>query len=663
MKKIFLLLSLFIFVSSFSQDKSYEAPKKIAFQPMFSVGSSYYNSLGDIRGPNGNYLLGNMGVNTGIRMNITKDLDLSFLFTSNAKLYEKSELQSFETDINSIGFTLDYTLSNLLNKSKLSPFATIGANWMYFSTNSEFTETGVNLPIGTGISLDVSERIRFDIGTNYHLSFADLDNASANIKNNDNFMSVNFTIHYDLFTPKPDYYNYYDESNYTNINFKALDLEDSDSDGVSDIDDNCPSTPNGVKVDEFGCPYDGDGDGIPNYLDEELNTVSGAVVNERGVKITDEEYKSMYSDYEAASRKYAKIYNDIEINRDDFTSDNAYLIAIANAFNKKYNQETQDLTKGKRYKVQIGKFKDDIPSYLINKFLSYKDLESIPQSDGFIIYALGGYEFVDDAENRKMEIEINDREVEAKIIICEDGKCINYEYPIKNEISEEIVTNNSESDQSTILNDSIEIVKSTTIQKDTINKNTEEIVYRVQLGYFEKELSSNIFRGLNVIPIKKGKGTFYLIGSFDEYQDALIKQSEMKARGFKDAFIVTYKDGERINVSTAISSVKRKKEKKSNTIKKTYEKPKYNIQFVVQIGVWSDLNSETKQKIKSIGGAEKVLDKGDIYKYIVGRFTSLSEAQSKKSQAIKKGFADAFIYALKDGKRIRIKEALRLLNE
>ena len=75
------------------------------------------------------------------------------------------------------------------------------------------------------------------------------------------------------------------------------------------------------------------------------------------------------------------------------------------------------------------------------------------------------------------------------------------------------------------------------------------------------------------------------------------------------------------------------------------------------------MNSETKQKIKSIGGAEKVLDKGNIYKYIVGRFTSFSEAESKKSQVIKKGFTDAFIYALKDGKRIRIKEALKLLNE
>ena len=37
----------------------------------------------------------------------------------------------------------------------------------------------------------------------------------------------------------------------------------------------------------------------------------------------------------------------------------------------------------------------------------------------------------------------------------------------------------------------------------------------------------------------------------------LIKLSEMKARGFEDLFIVTYKNGERINISTAITTQKR----------------------------------------------------------------------------------------------------------
>ena len=170
MKKIFLLLSLFICSQSFSQQRSYEVTEK-DFQPMFSIGSGYYNSLGDIKGPDGNYLLGNMGINTGIRINLFENLDLSFLFTSNAKLYENEGEQSFETDLNSLGFNLDYTFNNILENTKLSPFATFGTQWMYFYTNSESLESGFNIPLGLGISLDVSERIRFDIGMNYHLSF------------------------------------------------------------------------------------------------------------------------------------------------------------------------------------------------------------------------------------------------------------------------------------------------------------------------------------------------------------------------------------------------------------------------------------------------------------------------------------------------------------
>ena len=78
-------------------------------------------------------------------------------------------------------------------------------------------------------------------------------------------------------------------------------------------------------------------------------------------------------------------------------------------FNLKYNESNKELPKGKRYKVQIGRFSDDIPSYLINKFLSYEDLESIPQEDGSFIYAVGDYQIIDDAENRQMNIETKDR--------------------------------------------------------------------------------------------------------------------------------------------------------------------------------------------------------------------------------------------------------------
>ncbi|MCM1034467.1 MAG: DUF5723 family protein [Paludibacter sp.] len=63
--------------------------------------------------------------------------------------------------------------------------------------------------------------------------------------------------------------------------------KDKDKDGVIDKYDLCPSTPKGVKVDEFGCPIDTDGDGVPDYLDECPNTPTEAygLVDEKGCPI------------------------------------------------------------------------------------------------------------------------------------------------------------------------------------------------------------------------------------------------------------------------------------------------------------------------------------------------------------------------------------------
>jgi len=655
MKKLFLLLFLLGFTTTFAQEKDYEVEEKVTFQPMFSVGSGYYNSLGDIKGPEGNYLLGNMGLSTGIRINLNENIDMSFLFTSNAKLHEKDlDNNYFETDLNSLGFNFDYTFHNILSNTRLSPYATFGAQWMYFKTTTNeikkaVQESGMNIPLGIGISLDVSERIRFDIGMNYHLAFSDIDHAT-DLLNNDNFTVVGFTMHYDLFTPKPKEINYYDESYYVDVNFKALDIEDSDGDLVPDIDDYCPETPEGVKVNGFGCPLDDDNDGVPNWLDEQENTAFGAVVDERGVQLTEEQFKSMYSEYEAASREYANFYNESEIQRENFKTVNEYLIAKANAFNQAFN-EGNDLNAivGKRYKVQLGRYSDDIPSYLINKFLSYEDLESIPQLDGTIIYAVGSYDNINDAENRQMNIEISDRIAETIIIIDENGIVSNYSPPILEEEEIEVATNEVEIDSTT----------TEEVKEETIAANKDKVIYRVQVGYYEKELSYDIFEGVNVIPIRKGNGTFYMVGAFTEHQDALIKQSEMKTRGFSDAFIVTYKNGERINVSTAIKTERENKRKK---IIKEERNPTINLKFFVQIGVWGNtVDGKTMSKLEQIGGAEKIHIKANLYKYITGSYNSLEEAELRKSEAVDGGFDDSFIYAEHNGVRVRLKDAKLLL--
>lgn len=60
---------------------------------------------------------------------------------------------------------------------------------------------------------------------------------------------------------------------------------DSDTDGVPDGIDLCPDTPAGIEVDIYGCPLDNDKDGIPDFKDQQLDTPLGAVVDENGVAL------------------------------------------------------------------------------------------------------------------------------------------------------------------------------------------------------------------------------------------------------------------------------------------------------------------------------------------------------------------------------------------
>ncbi len=58
---------------------------------------------------------------------------------------------------------------------------------------------------------------------------------------------------------------------------------DSDKDGVCDGIDKCPESPAGVAVDVKGCPLDTDGDGVPDYKDRQADTPKGALVDSVGV--------------------------------------------------------------------------------------------------------------------------------------------------------------------------------------------------------------------------------------------------------------------------------------------------------------------------------------------------------------------------------------------
>ncbi|MAM05546.1 MAG: hypothetical protein CMD06_06290 [Flavobacteriales bacterium] len=668
---------LFTFFSTSAQKGYYEQELEMPFQPRFSLGSGYYSAQADIKGPKTNNLLGNIGFKAGMRFNVAKNTDISLLF-SDFKLSETSE-NKFSSEVNSVGLHLNYTFNNLFKNNNISPFINLGVEqvnyktvtWENYDVKNQFAgktihpkESSFMVPVGLGLALNVSERIRFDVSFNYITSLADFDLQEPSSV--DNIILADFVIHYDFFTlvpkkPKTD------DSFYSDVNFKAFEVEDEDGDLVPDVNDRCLKTPQGVEVDVYGCPLDDDKDGIANYLDKELNTLEGALVDEFGVTLTDEKYRSMY-DYEVASRKYANVYNNSEIQKDDYQNINDYLIAKANAFNKKYNNELEDSNKGLRYKIQIAKYDEDISENEQIRLLSIDDLESVAQDDGYIIYMVGNYKSIDDAQNRlyKLEAEgFND------VYLLEDIDGYIKEYVEELEMP---IDNNQKMDSSDDKDEIKDEKKNINEVEETLNVNTDKTIYRVQIGAYEVKLSDEIFNGIdNVIHMKDSDGLIkYMTGSFVDKKPAVDYMFQMRARGFEDAFVVSYKNGKR-----SIEYFVQKKQEKSRKAKSSpkasnnkallnnasKEKIKVNIQYTVQIFVGkASLSAENLEKMSKVGNVTSEQSGTEMYKYYAGKYQDFSEATARVLEVQKAGFKEAFIFATKDGERITIEEARNLQN-
>ena len=99
------------------------------------------------------------------------------------------------------------------------------------------------------------------------------------------------------------------------VNLKERKIEeetiDSDGDGIADNFDQCPDTPAGVTVDEFGCPLDSDSDGVADYQDKCPFTPEGIEVNEEGCpKDSDNDGVPDYLDKCPDTKEGVPVYSD-----------------------------------------------------------------------------------------------------------------------------------------------------------------------------------------------------------------------------------------------------------------------------------------------------------------------------------------------------------------
>ena len=669
-QKIIILVLCIASTNAFTQENT---EVKNPIKSMFTLGTGFYSFQGDIVGEESNYLSGNIAYNAGMRFNINDNVDLSFLITGPLDLFEQytdedgNIIKFNSTLLRSFGAQLDVDFDNIFKNSRIHPFASLGVMSTSFKTlnpsvSSSYLEeeTSIGLPVGFGLMLDVSEKMRFDASLKYVLNTADIDHSV--LIQSDNYIVLNFAIHYDLFT-KDKNVNNYNKKYYSDVDYEKLDIADGDGDLVADIDDFCPKTPAGVKVDQNGCPLDDDADGIANYLDKEKNSDIGSIVDENGVKLSDDKYFSIYSEVDPASREYSDFYNENEISRDDFKSLNAYLIAKANAFNNLYQSTDNDDFIGVKYKVFLSQFAEGVPARVINKLLSIDDLESISQDDGNVIYAVGNYLSVDEALNREFKLE-QEGFKNLDILQMENGLLTIYRPQIN-----DVIINTEDLSSEEVLNDSSELKSDEEVVADQSKSGT---VYRVQIGAYKVVLNSEVFSGVkNVISFKGNDGLVrYMTGSFNDYKNAVLYSKEMKARGFNDAFIVTYENGERVALSTAIKGSKSKAnreditaKRKSRIDKKQQEKSAVNnVSFRIQIGVFSEtLSADDLEKMSKISNVSKE-SSGNFYKYYSSDFMNYNDAVSEIEIIKSFGFANAFITARDGTNLISIEKARGMSN-
>jgi hypothetical protein len=646
-KFFFILITFLASLNLFAQGNSTVDDQENPFAPRFTLGTGFYTLTGDIQNSDLGFLNGQLGYNAGMKFILDENRELSFSLYR-ASFYGNNNNERFSSDIDGFGLHYNYVLNDLFGELRISPLTTLGIQSQSVSTTFEGIKkdriNSLAIPLGFGLRMDISDRMQFDITFNFALGMSDIDMSEISVDKSDGYKSLNFTIHYDLFsyvTNKVDESS--DDSYYNDVDFAKIESEDEDGDLVVDMYDYCPRTPLGVKVDNNGCPFDDDKDGIPNYLDKQKDTPIGLLIDENGVALSIDKYKSVYSDSEVASRKYANFYNEIEIKREDYKTIDEYLIAKANAFNKAFNESKSDklIIKPLIYKVQIASFNEVIPARILNKLLSIDDLESFVMDDNSVVYAVGNYERVNDAQIRQDEMDPKWYD-ETEILVDNNGAISKYIYP-----SEEITDFDYDKKVSS--------TDSGSVNSEPFDSTT----FRVQIGAFRKPLSNQIFKGIdNLISFTNKNGLIiYMVGSFNKYEEAIDYQSQMQARGFDDAFIITYDNGERIKLNIAISKNKSKKKKEVNKSKIDSKNEVLNISFTVQVLVAkATIDTNLLSKFSQLGNVEKIAKGSDMYEYYAGTYSNYSDAQIQLSKAKKIGFSDAFIFSVENGERKSIEQ-------
>ncbi len=484
-----------------------------------------------------------------------------------------------------------------------------------------YPERSFAVPITAGVQFRVTDRFRAQLGARYLFTFTDLvDNMTGESAGprqgngrNDRFLYTHCTVNYDLNPLKL-------KRKRTDDPFDGLDdeelmaaLEDTDGDGVVDLLDRCKGTPPGVAVDQHGCPIDSDGDGIPDYRDDEPHSPHH-YVDGFGVAMDDEAiYERFLMWQDSIPWKSAR-----QLNEDHARIDS-------------------DMSRAKEvFRVRINRNSEGMTQVAINTLLAQHDVTSqIDGSQEMIL--IGEYEQLPDAVKRKVELS-------------------------RNGITAAVVSRQNEEDDYAEVAPQPELEAAFMSELNDAETADDHIHFRVQVGAFRGQLSANIFADVgDVLAVRGDDGLIrYVTSSFDDVNTATRRKTDLFLKGFKDAFITAYRGGVRITLAEAGMQV-RDQSKDLIVDRETRVVDESLVKFVVIFGDYTgDIPADQIDRMLDLGGVQPKRQAGGNTLFMSEPMDDLDKANDLRDKAEIKGITAPKVSGLFNGKAIPIDDAIKL---
>ncbi len=474
------------------------------------------------------------------------------------------------------------------------------------------------IPVGIGARMHLGGRFDLRVGTTMHFTTTDLiDGVTVNSREErqgdarmDRFLYSSACLSYGLGQRKPR------TQQGPVITPSEMDLlvlaDDEDGDGVTDWNDQCPGTPAGITVDASGCPLDGDGDGVPDHLDLEPGSAPGAHVDASGVTLSDEALLQAFLAFKDSANTR---------------------IVRSRVESFGVRSTTVVRQRPRNYAVKVGDDVRGIPEDLMQRILSIPDLRTIEQGDT-TIYLIGDHSTLPEALRRQLEL--RSKGMEGTVIAEENGRVINVDEEIR---------------RAGGIPDTVAAAPA-----------REEVVVRVQLGAYRNKLSRNIFTGIKDLLVIQGDDglTRYYTGSYTDVNPAAKHRVDMLLKGFQGAFLVAFKNGQRVSLKDAGARLTGPEDLRSTP---TGGIDKNLIRYRLQVGTFAgNVPMDIMDKFIEVGNVTPV-PSVDAVRYYYGDYRSRLEADAAKEALKAKGLTDAFTVGAVGDRLIPAEEADRLLAE